>query len=250
MRGFAEARGAWPSIEVAEDVFSEYCAARPQANPARLPELYLSCACAHGDSAAIAVFQSTYFGEVDAAVRRLGTHTVDLNEARQLVSERLFSSAFGQPRIATWTGSGDLRMWLRVVSSRVVIDHLRKQPRELKLEDIIFDAPTEAADPELVLLKERMRPQLRLALTEALKKLDERQRFLLTCELEGRSLEELASIYRVHVRSVRRWMHDARETLLSELRGLFEKVAPGDVDSILRLMRSQIASSIASLLKS
>ena len=127
---------------------------------------------------------------------------------------------------------------------------MRKQPRESPLIEALLEAPVDTADPELRLMKERFRPQLRDALTHALAQLDARQRLLLTCELEGRSQEDVATSYRVHVRTVQRWMRDARATLLAELRAALElTVPPGEIDSVLRLARSQIASAIAGLLR-
>ena len=58
-------------IELAEEIFTRYSSARPDAPPTRAGDLYLTCACANGDSSAIAAFQESYFQEVDATVRRL-----------------------------------------------------------------------------------------------------------------------------------------------------------------------------------
>ena len=88
MSSFEEARRAWPMIELGEETFARYSSARPDAPPTRASDLYLTCACANGDSSAIAAFQESYFQEVDATVRRLDAG-LDVSEARQLVSARL-----------------------------------------------------------------------------------------------------------------------------------------------------------------
>jgi RNA polymerase sigma-70 factor, ECF subfamily len=128
-----------------------------------------------------------------------------------------------------------------------LIDRVRQPRREIPIADALLDVPFAGADPELSLIKERSRPRLRAALAEAVAALDDRQRLLFRCELEGRSLDEVARLYDVHVRTVQRWLADARDLLLTELRRALDLGDPGEVESLMRLMRSQLTSSIASL---
>jgi RNA polymerase sigma-70 factor (ECF subfamily) len=248
MELFDAAARAWPGVHVPFDEFERFAAERPAALPDRTAELYLACACARGDEAALRAFEASYFDEVDRALARLRTSLIDAGEARQLVRERLFVGAGGAPRIATWSGAGSLRAWLRVLATRVLLDRLAQSPRrEVPIEEALLEAPLEDSDPELLLLKERCRPQLRAALGQALAALDARQKLLLRCELEGRSLGEVAALYGVHLRSAQRWLRDARDELLEALRRAFGDGDTAQADSMIRLMRSQIASSIVSL---
>lgn len=248
MSGVEEARRAWPGIHVSDEDFARYVGGRSNAPAERVAELYLACACANGDEAALRAFEAAYFAEVDFALRRLRNVAIDQSEARQLVRERLFlPDASGARRIASWSGTGALRTWVRVLATRVLLDRLRQQPREVPLEDALLEAPSDQTDAELQLIKERFRPQLRAAMAEAIGRLDARQRLLLRCELEGRSLNDVARLYQVNLRSVQRWLCDARDALLAELRAAIEQRVPDEADSLLRLMRSQIASSIAAL---
>jgi RNA polymerase sigma-70 factor (ECF subfamily) len=83
-----KARAAWPSVEVAEEQFVSYAARRVDLEdvagddePDRVRDLYLACACAHGNEAALREFERTYFSEIARSARRMRTR--DLGVVRQ-----------------------------------------------------------------------------------------------------------------------------------------------------------------------
>ena len=69
--------------------------------------------------------------------------------------------------------------------------------------------------------------------------------------IEGLSLDRLGTMYRVNASTVSRWLARARQTLLAELQRQLkarENIAPEDVESIVRLVRSQVDVSLSGLL--
>ncbi len=64
------ARAAWPGIDLSAEVFEGYVAARMPGVvfPA---ELYLACACSHGDARAIAAFEARCLSVIAPALARL-----------------------------------------------------------------------------------------------------------------------------------------------------------------------------------
>src|SRR5262245_49870673 len=75
----AAGAAAWPTVHVAPERLAGFVAERLAATSEGLfalgdlpaADLYLACACADGDRAAIAAFEGRYLGEVDAAARAM-----------------------------------------------------------------------------------------------------------------------------------------------------------------------------------
>src|SRR5262249_4210651 len=143
------ARAAWPGIVVADDEFVAYLAARlPAGDDAvaalgalRTNDLFLACACARGDAAALRAMESGPLGEVAAAVARSGLRGVPIEDVMQTVRRVLFvASADAPPRIADYRGTGDLRSWLRITAVRAALKLLRKERHEVAVDDEVLAA--------------------------------------------------------------------------------------------------------------
>jgi RNA polymerase sigma-70 factor (ECF subfamily) len=117
------------------------------------------------------------------------------------------------------------------------------------------DAPVELADalenPELAVLRERYRDQVRLAFATALRGLEPRQRTLLRqYHIDRLTIDQLASLHRVNRSTTARWVAAARSATLELTREHLSRsagIAPGEVDSIIRLVRSQLDLSLREL---
>lgn len=221
----------------------------------RPEELALARACAAGDASAIARFEREHFGVIDVVARR---GRMDADELKQIVRERLFVAPPGeQPRIATYTGTGALAGWVRVVATRALIDAQRAEgarPDQPSGDDALADAATPGIDAELTFLKERYREHFRAAFREALGALTARERNLLRHRyLDGVDVAALATIYGLHRVSASRTLTRIRETLLAKVRdGMMARlgVDAGELDSIMGLIGSQLESSLSGLLAS
>jgi RNA polymerase sigma-70 factor (ECF subfamily) len=92
--------------------------------------------------------------------------------------------------------------------------------------------------------------EFRTAFKETLHRLDSRERTVLRYSaLDGLSIDEIARLYSVHRSSAARWLVKARTDLLEGTRSrLMTKldVTPEELDSILRLIQSQLDASLGS----
>lgn len=257
----ARGRAAWPAVQpIAADVFRAWLADRVPAKTelASVPctDLYLACACAAGDPAAIAAFEDHYLREVAIAAARMRAAPGVLDEARQVVRDLMFVQRPGgaPPAITSYAGRGDLRGWVRVVAMREVLRLCDRDKREVATGDeALLDALSPAADPELDHLKARYRDEFAAAFHEAVAGLTPRERTLLRHQLiDGVGIEQLGAIYKVHRATAARWLVSAREALLDGTRKRLAaklKLTHAEVDSVIRLIQSRIDVSIERLLK-
>ena len=243
------ARQAWPGIVVDEAVFAAQLSAKAPA-PDHVAELYLACACAGRDPAALAAFEKAYFSEIDAAWRQRTDLTVGRDDVAQIVRERLLVGT--EPRIAGYSGRGSLRSWFRISVVRVVSNLAARPRREITVEDdVIATLPVLTADPELEYMKRLYHAEFRAALHDAVGKLERRERHLLRHSLvDGTSIDQLAVLYGAHRATLARWIAAARETLFKTFRAsLMEKlqIDRQELDSVLRLVQSCFDVSVERL---
>jgi RNA polymerase sigma-70 factor (ECF subfamily) len=258
----SSAQGAWPEFSVAPEVFLPYVAARADAGEPlaklRGSDLYVACACVHRDGRAVAALQSRFFPEIEAAVSRMRLPGGKVDDVKQVVSRALFvGDDTTPPQIAQYSGRGDLRGWLRVTAVRAALKIIRKEKRELLVEDdALFEAHSAdaaAADPEMLYVKEVYRAAFKRAFQEALDSLTDREKILLRQHVvDDLSIDQLGALYQVHRATAARWVQSARETLLTRTRKRFmsnAKVSATECDSIMRLVRSQLDVTIRRRLK-
>lgn len=106
-------------------------------------------------------------------------------------------------------------------------------------------------DPELALLRERYCDEVRRALAGALDQLAERQRNVLRqYYVDGLTIDQLAALYKVDRATTARWVVNARSAILVGTRDLLAQslgATSAEIDSILRLVRSQLELSLRQL---
>src|SRR5215470_7813622 len=252
----AAARAAWPGVQVPDAAFQAFAAERlgdagvGTASRDRLVELYLTCACARGDAAAVAAFERTFFIEVDEAARRARTGTAVAADARQNLARSLFVGA--SPQVATFRGRGDLRGWMRVAAMREVLRLAKRQKKDVLVDDDRFlDALCPPSDPELGHLRGEYRDELCAAFARAVASLSERQRELLRRQLDGVTIDELAAESRVHRATAARWLAEARGAVRERTRRELASALGArsmEAESIIRLVASRLDVSLDRLL--
>jgi RNA polymerase sigma-70 factor (ECF subfamily) len=258
------ARAAWPGVGVDPAVFVAYVAERlpghgevvAELRAVRGDELYLACACAAGDSGAIAKFDTVYAPVVHAALARMNIAASTRDEVSQLVRHKLFVAEDGQPpRIADFAGRGDLRNWVRAAAVRTCLNLLRKHKREVVLDDerMLAAFPAAEDDPELAHMKATYSAEFKQAFIDALRALADRPKNLLYhYYVDELTIDQIGAIYRVHRVTAFRWVNRAREQLVDATHANLRQrlhVTSGEMDSILRLIRSELDMSIARYLK-
>jgi RNA polymerase sigma-70 factor (ECF subfamily) len=259
----AEGRAAWPALAVDAQRVVAFIARHATAELAdaaldglRPADLYLACACAHQMPGAIAAFDRDYMREVDVALQRMRIGPPRLHDVQQLVRQRLFvgGGTAGQPtgpgKIAEYGGRGDLRRWVRSVAVRTCLNELRKGRREILVDDeqLIAQHAIATDDPEIEYMKRTYAHEFREAFGMALGQLGAREQTLLRYHhVDGLNIDEIGAIYRIHRVTAFRWIEKAKELLarstLEILRGRL-KLAASELDSVLRMIRSQIHLSL------
>lgn len=256
----ARARAAWPEVGLTAEAFLPYLAVR-MAGPDDLAELnvvdlYAACAAVHRDPRALAAIEAHYFGDIDAALRKMNLPAPRIDDVKQTVRHQLFVGQDGKPpRIAQYSGKGELRAWLRVTAVRAALKVIRKEKREtVSSDEAMFEHGTSDADPELAYIKEVYRDKFRGAFQSALDALGDRDKtFLRQHVVDGLSIDDLAALNQIHRATAARWLAKAKETLLDGTRKIFmqnARISRGECDSILRMVQSQLDATIRRRLES
>jgi RNA polymerase sigma-70 factor (ECF subfamily) len=259
----AEGRAAWPDFAIDARVVVEFIARQLTSELAdaaldglRPADLYLACACARGVPGAIAAFDRDYMREVDIALARMRIGDSRLKDVKQLVRQRLFvgGGTAGAPtsagKISEYGGRGDLRRWVRSVAVRTCLNELRKGKREVLVDDdhLIAQHAISADDPEVEYMKRTYANEFKAAFAEALGQLGPREQTLLRYHhVDGLNIDEIGAIYRVHRVTAFRWIEKAKEQLVKQTLDTLRarlKLPASELDSVLRMIRSQIHLSL------
>lgn len=257
---YAAGRGAWPGVELARERFVEHLARRINA---RAPEpaervlvtmpaadLYLAAACSEGDAAALAAFRDAHVPALRQALGKLALPAATIDEAVQRVLVMLFVGDGGPPQITGYGGKGTLRSWVRSIGVRTG-RRLAGVEHSAVPDDELAELPGAVADPELELLRTRYGDQVRGAFAAAFAELSERERNVLRqYHIDGLTIDQLAGLYQVNRATTARWVAGARLAVVARTRRqLVERfgIAAAEVDSIIRLVRSQLAVSVRDL---
>jgi RNA polymerase sigma-70 factor (ECF subfamily) len=250
---FELARGTWPGIELDGSAFAAYV--RERAAPTlHAADLYLACACARGDKTALAAFDRDHLARVGDFVKRVDPSAAFADEVRQVLRHKLFvRDGESRAKIADYTGRGPLGGWLRIAAIRVARDLQRGQGRRAHHErGSDGDVRPPSPDPELQLVKGRYAGEFRTAFQTTLESLSAKERSVLSLYfLEGMTTSAIGALYRVEGATVRHWIKQMRAKILEETRRLLSArlELTGDLDSILKLVESQLDLSISRLLR-
>ena len=253
---YAAARAAWPAIHVSQDRYVAELARRITARATELPEkvlatmpaadLYLATACADNDAAALAAFRDAFIPSLRQALQKLTLGPAVVDETIQRVLVMLFVDG----QIASYGGKGTLRSWVRSIGVRTG-RRLAGVEQETGSEDDLAELPAAVADPELELLRARYGDQVRSAFAAAFAQLTERERNVLRqYHIDGLTIDQLAGLYQVNRATTARWVAGARLAIVTKTRNLLVErmgIAVTEVDSIIRLVRSQLAVSVRDL---
>jgi RNA polymerase sigma-70 factor, ECF subfamily len=231
-------------------------AARRSADPARrAADLFLAAACAAGEPAALARIDAQLPAVVRPAMARLGLPASDDDEIVQRVRVALMVADQGGARgVAGYSCRGDLRAYLRAVAVRLALRRIEREagPSAADEDEVLAMLPAADDSPELRLLKQRCRGEIRAAFGEALAALSPRERTVLRQHhVDGLTIDQLGRLHGVHRATCARWIEAARASLLRRVRrhlrqqlGFEER----ELDSLIGLVRSQLDLSLSRLL--
>ena len=253
---YAVGRAAWPAFVVTQDRYIEELARRINARATELAEkvlvtmpaadLYLAIACADNDATALGAFRDAFIPSLRQALHKLSLPPATVDETIQRVLVMLFVDG----QIQSYGGKGTLRSWVRSIAVRTG-RRLAGVEQDTGSEDDLADLPAAVADPELDLLRRTYGAQVREAFAAAFGQLSERERNVLRqYHIDGLTIDQLAGLYQVNRATTARWVAGARLAIVTKTRNLLVErhgIAATEVDSIIRLVRSQLAVSVRDL---
>ncbi len=212
-------------------------------------DLWLALACQRGDARALARFDERLGADVDLAIKKSPKLGIASDEFRQLVRARLFVAEPARaPRIASYSGRGPLKGWVRVTAARLVLDLARADTGERPSgDDALFERIPDATDPEAAVLRARSREGLRDAMQAAFSGLTARERNLLRQRyLFDLSGDRIAALYGVHRGTAFAWIEGARTALLSGVRSHLggHRRGAAELESLIALLGSRLDISL------
>ena len=242
----AEACARWPGIAVEPAAVRAAAEAREATTADGIAEIHLALACERGDAAAIAAFERAYLDVVPVALAGMRLPAATIEDVRAAVRDKLLV----EKKLLGYAGRGRLRGLVQVTATRIAIDRIRKEQREVELPG----GMAATGDVELSLIKAQYREAFVAGFQEAVKALDQRERNLMHLHfLGGVTLERLAQMYDVNRSTVVRWLATARTTVLEATRAHVAATigAPADeLDEMFALVQSRVELSVERLLAS
>lgn len=256
---------AWPEIAVAPERFGGELsrrlgstvragAAAAALDAMRGADVYLAVASCDGDSAAIARLDDLLARELRHVALKLHATSDQTSEIHaELRRILLVDEPPRRAALREYAGRGDLRGYMRVMSTRALIRAINRGRREIAIEDNeFFDRLLPNDDAEISFLRAQYRDAVDGALRAALEGLDPRSRALLRYQLiDGWSIDQVGKLYGVHRATAARWLTEAREVLGAAIRNQLAvrlQISPEEVDSIVRLVQSRVDMSLERLL--
>lgn len=240
-------------FRVSDNVFRSHLASvlpgRDDLAGLHVDDLYLACACLHGDDAAIAELERQFVSQIPLYLASLRQSDSFVAEVSQRVREKLLVGR----KLADYRGTGPLGGWLRVVAVRTAKDLLRAAESAPPGSD---RSEPEAAepDPEVAYLKRRCARQLEQAFHDTLANLGAEERAMLSLTfLEGLSSGAIGKMYGVDGSTVRRRLQGLREKILARTRELLAETLGADtreIDSLIDFARSRVDVDLSALLRS
>lgn len=262
---FDDAARQWPGFAVSADRFVAHLAERlPDALTSassiaavHARDLYLACACADGDTAAIEAFVDQFSADIDRWSARAGLSGSERSDALQDLHIDLFwPEPPRTPQIATYSGRAPLRAWLRAVTMHAAIKVRRGRPQSSAADappashaEAFSIAWATTGSPELAAMKSAAEASFEQAFTLAMGQLTPAERTLLRQRyLDGLTIDDLAPLHGVHRATMARRLAQARAAVIDRTRvALGERfgLAASAIDGVLRLAGSRFDLSVS-----
>jgi RNA polymerase sigma-70 factor (ECF subfamily) len=255
----ASARDAWPGVDVAPHTFLPHLAERlsPEGQlderlaRAHVTDLYLACACASGDKAALELFEERFLRHAGDAIARIDGTPAFVDEVRQQLRDRLLVGP--APRIADYAGSGALDGWVKVAGMRVALNLRRSTQAKERAERVLALELPVGDDPELEIIKQQYSGAVAGALSDALALLSADERQLLRLHyVDGLNLDKIGALHNVNKSTVSRWLATARLRVLEEAKRVLVtrlQITDATLHSLLRVVRDDLELSLSGLLR-
>jgi len=254
------ARREWPGLDVPRSAFEERLddvlrkSGRDDVEGLDVAALYLVAGCLERQPAALELLERRHLSRLPAALSRFAAQGLAVDDVVQEIRARLLGlgRTGGPPRLASYTGRGDLDRWLGAVAMRAAIDARRSGGRTVVLSEGAVERLAASGGLELSLIKAELRAPFREAVQRAVQALPDRERRVLELHyLHGLTTARIGALYDSHRITVTRWLVSARQRILAEVEshlGQEAGITPSQVGSMWRLFRSSLDASLPRLL--
>ena len=239
----AEARRAWPRVDVDASQFAAFLASKAIADPSRISDLFIAFAAVTHHAEAARSLEEAFGPQLRKALSGLRLTPAQVDDALQSAWRDLLAGE--TPRIAQFDGTGDLCAWLRVIVTRIGLRALKKSKRESPGDTEAGDIAEGAVDdPELMLMKAKYRAHFHEAVKVAIEGMPPAEAMLLRQHfVDGLAIDQLGKLYGIHRATAARRLASAREGLVVAIRAEFKAISrleDSECESVLRLVRSNL----------
>jgi RNA polymerase sigma-70 factor (ECF subfamily) len=258
------ARAAFPGVEAKAAELAETARRRLEGDEAALPlvdgdggldaaELYLAAACWRGDERAVEALRERYFVPVEGALGRMGLGAAHRDDVWQTLCQRLLVGEDGAPpRLVHYAGGGTLGGLVRVAATRLGLSILEQEKRTVATDALLEQIAVGSSGPELGLMKQQHRHELKQEVEAAIGDLSTRERLVLRLHLvEQVGIDAIAAAQGVHRATAARWVASAKEALGERVRARLSarwRVGDASLPALRTLVDSQLDLSLGRLL--
>ena len=223
-------------------------------------DLFLTTACAAGDSAAWEVFRTQYRSVIHSAALKTSTSASEAAELSDTLLTDLFlphESGHGESKIAQYHGLGSLEGWIKVVVHRMAIDQIRLHRRDVPIEELEGELPSNSAHSKAdESIRERdthrARDMVSQCLTAALEQLNAQERLVLNLYyLNGVNLKGIGQFLKAHEstasRLIERLKTQLQKSVNKQLQEKF-KVRKTEVPHLIELAQGHLEIDLKKIL--
>ena len=223
-------------------------------------DLFLTTACAAGDSAAWEVFRRQFQSVIHSAALKTSTNASEAAELSDTLLTDLFlphESGCGESKISQYHGLGSLEGWIKVVVHRMAIDQIRLHRRDVPIEDLEGELPSNSAHGRTdESIKERdthrARDMVSQCLTTALEQLSAQERLVLNLYyLNGVNLKGIGQFLKAHEstasRLIERLKTQLNKSVNKQLQEKF-KVRKTEVPHLIELAQGHLEIDLKKIL--
>jgi RNA polymerase sigma-70 factor (ECF subfamily) len=251
-------REKWPNVALDDDALRPVVSARIESSgavPEHVAELFVAAAASLGDLAATDWLHMRIAAIAPSVARRV-MPAAELDEVVQRVSIKVLIADDGPARIDTYGARGPIEGWLRAVILRTALTMRRRRAVASKLEideTAWLGLPLIDDDAASLGTWRRFAPALRSAFEASIAALSMRSRVALRQHfIDGLSADRIGRIHGVHRITAYRWIAEAKREVLERLRVELATqldVAPTELDSLIRNVRSRFSITVERVLK-
>jgi len=245
---YARGQARWPLLSLSFDDFRKHCARLgldDRQLAARAEDLFLVAAVLEQVPWAVAHFDE-YLRLAASVVARVDRAPNFIDDVTQELRVKLLTG--DDAKLGTYSGTGALVDWLRVIATRVALN-LKRSDR-LHPDENLPEAVL--AGQEAVQFRNWYLADLHQALEIGFRRLTARERTLLRLHfIDGLNIERIGVLYRVNRATIARWLVAIRTRLFKEVR---EELATkhgldtADVKSLYRIMERDVHVTMSRIL--